>query len=119
MITPIIKKMIEENNIVVLSSVDTKNQPRSILVEANKVEKDTIIITDNQMVKTRSNILKNPKVFIVAFKPDYSISYKITGEAKYYTKGKIFDYIKTLETNRNRKPKGVVVVTAKNITLTK
>lgn len=108
--------LLKRKKIVVLATSSLKNEPRAILVEINQVENDKIIITDNEMKITRKNLLENKKVFILAFKEDYSYCLKISGEAEYYAKGKYFDFVKKLEANKDFSPKGAVVITIKEIT---
>ena len=108
-------KLLTDNNVIVLATSDLENNPRAIFVEINKVEPDKIIITDNQMDRTKNNLLENRKVFIVAFKKDYSYGLKISGEAEYHTEGNYLDFVKNLETNKKFSPKGAIVINIKEI----
>ncbi len=101
--------------IVVLATADVSSRPRGIFVEVNQVDGDKIIITDNQMVKTKNNLLENKNVFLLAFEDDYSYGLKISGVAEYITDGEYFESIKNLETNKNFVPKGAVVVNVREI----
>jgi predicted pyridoxine 5'-phosphate oxidase superfamily flavin-nucleotide-binding protein len=107
--------LLNRRKIVVLASADLKAKPRAIFVEINKAEDDKIIITDNEMVTTRKNLLENRQVAILAFERDLKYCLKILGKAKYYTKGKYFDFVRKLEANKNRCPKGAIVITIKDI----
>ena len=102
--------LINRNNIVALATSDGEGSPRVIFCEVNKVDGDKLIITDNQMEKTKDNFLENKKVFLLAFENDYSCVLKISGEADYYTSGEYFDFVKDLETNKEYKPKGAILI---------
>ena len=107
--------LLKRRNLIVLATSDLKGNPRAIIVELNKVEDNKIIITDNQMEKTKDNILENNNISILAFEEDYHYGIKISGSAEYYTKGEYFDYVKNLETNKGYNPKGTIVIDIKEI----
>jgi len=107
--------LLSRRNLVILATSNSGGEPRAIIVEANKAEKDKIIITDNQMGITRDNLLANKNVFLLAYEEDYHYGLKISGGAEYYTSGEYFDFVKNLETNKNHSPKGAVVVTIKQV----
>lgn len=109
------KELFSHIEFVVFSTSNTLNQPRSIIVQVNKAEDDRIIITDNEMRITRENLLKNDKVFILAFEKDYSYCLKISGKAEYKTSGEYFDFVKSLETNKGFRPKGVIITRIESI----
>ncbi|MDD5172970.1 MAG: pyridoxamine 5'-phosphate oxidase family protein [Patescibacteria group bacterium] len=107
--------LLSRRNLMIFATSGYNNKPRAIIVEVNKAEKDKIIITDNQMGSTKDNLLTNKNVFLLAYEEDYHYGLKISGIAEYYTSGEHFDFVKNLETNKNWSPKGVVVVTIKDI----
>lgn len=107
--------LLNRRKIVVLATADLKAKPRAIFVEINKAGDDNIIITDNEMIMTRKNLLENRQVAILAFEKDFSYCLKILGKARYYTKGKYFNFVRKLEANKNRRPKGAVVISIKDI----
>lgn len=107
---------LNRQKIVVLGTADLKAEPRCIFVEMNMVYYDKMIITDNEMKKTKKNILENPQVFILAFKKDYSYGLKISGIAEYHTNTPYFDCVRNLKENKNYKPKGAIVITPDKIT---
>jgi len=109
------KELLSRIKFVVFSTSSNLNQPRSTIVQVSKAEDDRIIITDNEMRITRENLLKNDKVFILAFEKDYSYCLKISGKAEYETSGKCFDFVKSLEANKGFYPKGVIIVHIENI----
>lgn len=108
-------ELLNRRKIVVLATSSKEGNPRAIFVEANRVDSDKIIITDNEMKGTRNNFLENKNVFILAFENDYSYCLKIKGEVKYCTEGEDFNFVKSCDSNKNRSPRGVLVVNSKEI----
>lgn len=107
--------LLNRRKLVVLATSSLNGRPRAILVEVNKAEGDTIIITDNEMEVTRKNLLSNRNVFPLAFEEDYRYGCKVSGEARYYAGGEYFDFVKNSDANKNYSPKGAVVVTVKEV----
>jgi len=103
-------ELIESQNIVALSTSNTDGQAHTIFVEVNKADVDSIIITDNHMVKTITNIEENNKVFLLAYSGNYRTILNITGTAVYHDSGELFENIKNLPSNATEQPKGVVEV---------
>lgn len=108
-------QLLSRRNLVVLATASLAGEPRAIIVEINKADKNKLIITDNEMGQTCQNLLANKKVFLLAFKQDYNYCLKISGEAEYHSSGEYFDFVKNLETNKKTNPKGAVVVRVKEI----
>lgn len=108
-------KLLNKNRVVVLATADKRGQPRAIFVEVNKIEKNCLIITDNEMKTTGKNLLENKKVAILAFSRDWSWCLKIEGTANYYKGGKYFDLVKKLPANKDYSPKGALVIKIKRI----
>jgi len=108
-------ELLGRRNLVILATTDKNCQPRAIIVEVNKAEKDKLVITSNQMIVSEKNILANRKVFVLAYEEDYHYGIKITGEAEYLSSGEYFEYVKGLGTNKNYSPKATVVISIKNI----
>ena len=88
-------------------------KPRNIAMEINKFEGDTIIMTDNHLHKCVENIKKNPFVSIVFWNDEMGI--RIDGKAEYEEKGKWFDYVKNLESNKKYSPKGAIVIKVQEV----
>lgn len=107
--------LLSRRSLIVLATSSSTAEPRAIIVEANKAEKDKIIITDNQMGTTMNNLLTNKNVFVLAYEEDYSYGLKISGNVEYYINGEYFDFVKSLEANKDYSPKGVVVVSVKEV----
>jgi len=108
-------KFIDENKDAILATANKAGEPRAILVELNKYENDEIVITDNAMKITKENFLQNNKVFVLVFNKDYSLCLKISGQLSYQTKGNCADWVRGLETNKNWKPFGALVIKINNI----
>ena len=109
------KDLLSRRPFVVLATSSLKNNPRAIIAEVDKVEGNQLILTDNQMIKTRENLLENKNVFILAFEEDYSYCLKIKGVAEYFIEGEHLDFVKSLETNNGFSSKGVIVVTVEEV----
>lgn len=107
--------LLKRRKIVVLATSNLQGKPRAIFIEVNQAENNQIIITDNEMIITKDNLLQNKQVALLVFEEDYSYCLKILGEAKYYAEGEYFELVKNLEVNRNQSPKGAVVITIKEI----
>lgn len=103
-------ELIESQEIVALSTSSVEDQAHTIFVEASIVKSDSIIITDNHMVKTLSNIQENDKVFVLAYSGNYRTILNITGTAIYHDSGELLETIKNLPSNATEQPKGAVEV---------
>lgn len=97
-------KNIEENKIVVFATLGGKNndQPRAVIVQPSRIEKDRIILSSIQMEKTIENVKKNKKCFIDVYMPEKDdLQYKLEGEAEVFSSGKLFEEIKHFEESEN------------------
>ena len=103
-----IKKIIEENP-VALATIDNEGKPYVIAVASVKVKDNEIIITNNYMKKTIENLKNSPNVSLVVWNKDLE-GYKIQGIAEYFSEGEFFDFVKSLEENKNEPCKGVIVI---------
>jgi len=103
-------KRYTKQNAAFFSTSSIKGQLRSIFVCPSKIEKDRIIISDMNMEITSQNLEKNDKVFMAFFNNDFTHSLKISGTAKYYNDGVIFDEMVMLEKNHGYNIKGIIVV---------
>jgi len=105
--------MIEKNPIS-LATVNKKLEPHVILVAFAKVRDNKLIITDNYMVKTKKNIKENMNVSLVLYNKKWNGLY-LDGIARYYTKGKYYEFVKGIKENKNEPCKGVIVIILKSI----
>ena len=108
-------ELLIRQKIVVLATSSKEGTPRAIFVEVNRAENDKIIITDNEMKSTRDNFLENKNIFLLAFENDYSYCLKIKGVAEYHTKGEYFEFVKSSDFNKDRSPRGALVVNIEEI----
>ena len=101
-----------EGKIVAFSSIKDAIYPNAIAVEINKVIEDNkVLITDNYMNQTLNDIKQNQNVAILIWNNERS--YKLLGEAQYYTEGSYYEMVKPL--NDGYPCKGVIVVEIKTI----
>ena len=107
--------LLNRKKIVAMATSDLEGNPRATFVEINQAKDDQIIITDNEMVTVKKNLLENGQVCILASEEDYSYCLKILGEAEYYTEGEYFNFVKNLEANKDKTPKGAVAISIKEI----
>lgn len=105
---------LKRNKIAVLTTSSETKKPHSIFVEINKVTNKEIIITNNQMTTSKANILVNSQVCILSFNKNYECL-NITWKAKYYNKGKYYDYVRKLRTNKSHNPKWAIVIKIDNV----
>ena len=94
--------LILENEVIIFATSDLNNQPRAIMVQPSRVEKNRIILSNIQMSKSIENIKNNSKCFVNAYlKNDSDKQIKITGIANVYESGDLFDEIKEFEETNN------------------
>ena len=108
-----LKKLIE-NNALALATINVDGSPHCIAVAFAKVaSEDEIIITNNYIIKSVKNILKNPNVALTVWNKEWKdkcIGYELNGNADYFTDGKWYDMIKELPENKEQPCKGAIVV---------
>jgi len=113
-ITSQIKKIIEENP-VAFATTDGKNNPNVIAVAFVKVvAKNQIIITDNFMQQTKSNLQKNKNVCCAVWGKGWN-GYKLIGEAEYFTSGKWKRFVEKMPENKGFSAKGAILITISKI----
>lgn len=116
--------LILENEVIIFATSDLNNQPRAIIVQPSRVEKNRIIISNIQMSKSIENIKNNSKCFVNAYlKNDSDKQIKITGIANVYESGDLFDEIKEFEETNNLpdtlKVHSIIVIDYTDIEITK
>ncbi len=52
---------LQQNSLAVLATADLENQPRAILVGINSVNKNELVITDNEMQLTKIICWRTPR----------------------------------------------------------
>jgi len=108
-----LKKLIE-SNVISLSTLNKDNSPHIIYVACVKViSANKLLITDNYMVETKENILKNNKVSVALLANGGG--YELNGIAEYFFDGRYINQIKNLVENDNLPCKGAIVINVKKI----
>jgi general stress protein 26 len=116
--------LILENEVIIFATSDLNNQPRAIIVQPSRVEKNRIILSNIQMSKSIENIKNNSKCFVNAYlKNDSDKQIKITGIANVFESGDLFDEIKEFEETNNLpdtlKVHSIIVIDYTDIEITK
>lgn len=116
--------LILENEVIIFATSDLNDQPRAIIVQPSRVEKNRIILSNIQMSKSIENIKNNSKCFVNAYlKNDSDKQIKITGIANVYESGDLFDEIKEFEETNNLpdtlKVHSIIVINYTDIEITK
>ena len=95
---------------MIISSVDNTSSPNICVVSDYCIlDNKKILISNNEMVNTPDNILKNENVCLICLSSNYS-GIRLRGTAKYYDSGEMFDLVKKKFENENTTPKGAIVV---------
>lgn len=107
-----IKKIIEDNALS-LSTINKEGTPHSIAIAGCKVLDDKIIITNNHITQTISNLEINNNVSLAVWHKDWEnicIGFELCGTAVNYNDGEWLDYVKNLPDNKNCKVKSAIIV---------
>jgi predicted pyridoxine 5'-phosphate oxidase superfamily flavin-nucleotide-binding protein len=113
-----VKDLFERLPLVAFGTSSLKNEPNVNTVFWKKIiDDDRIILIDNFFKTTKANLLENAKVCITFWDQNTEEGYKIKGDAKYFTKGDIYEIGKEYiqEKNPNRIPNGVVEIKVNEI----
>ena len=109
------KNLLEKEDIA-LATVNEDGSPKVIPVaEARVVNADQILITDNFMEMTASNLKRDPRVCLSVWSKDWEEGYKFVGKADYQEKGKWVDRVKQMKANKGLPAKAAVLVRVKDI----
>ena len=105
------QKKLLETKVISLATVNMDNAPNVIpIAEAKVVNLDKIIITDNFMKQTASNLKQNPSVCLAVWSDDGKEGYKFIGEAEYQMEGKWLDFVKNMKENEGLAAKAAIMV---------
>ena len=108
-----LKRLLKKGNIIFLATSSKFAEPNLIAVESLGLNKNKLLIADCQFNKTLRNLKQNKKVSIlVTNNKEY---YQLKGKAEYSNKGKLFEEIRKTLKNSQYKPKGVMLMTIKEI----
>ena len=109
------KKLLSETDIWVLATSGIDGMPNAVPIFFTKVMDDNrLMLVDNFMKKTLSNIQANPKVSVSVWNNKTGFQFK--GAARIETSGANFDAGKEMVKEGN--PKGVVIVDIESIYIT-
>lgn len=73
------------------------------------LSKDTLLISNNEMIHTPDNIALNEKIMLSVFDEEWS-GLRLTGTATYHSDGKYFSLCKENFENETTAPKGAILV---------
>jgi predicted pyridoxine 5'-phosphate oxidase superfamily flavin-nucleotide-binding protein len=108
-----VKKLFEAQNLVALATADTKGVPNVVPIQWKTLRDDeTVLILDNYMRTTKTNLMENANVCISFWDPETHEAYKIKGVGTYHADGPIYDAgTKFMQSKKPGKaPRGVVAV---------
>lgn len=103
-------KELIENNPCHIATVTPNNEPNlSVASDIKVLDKNIILISNNEMINTPDNILSNENIIITSFNNKWA-GLRLTGKAKYYTSGEYFDICNKYFNNETATPKGVIII---------
>ncbi|GEM_PF-1266181 len=109
------KKLIEHNPCHIATVNCNSLTPNLAVASDIKILDDTtILISNNEMVHTPDNILNNENVVLTSFNEKYA-GLRLTGIAHYYTQGHYFDLCNKYFNNETATPKGVIIISIKQV----
>ena len=113
------QKELIESNALALATINDDGTPHCIVVGYVKVVSDReILITDNYMVRTVSNLKKNPNIAIVVWNKDWQnncVGYELKGKVRYYNDGKWIQTAKKIPENEGEPCKGAILLEVESI----
>ena len=115
-------KDIIDNKPVHIATVTPTGDPNlAVASDVNVLDKDTLIISVNEMQHTQQNLQHNPKVVITAFDPDWK-GIRIFGTGEFHQEGEPYEYCKRTFFGKGEvspfgatKPKGAIVIKVRKI----
>lgn len=108
------QKQLIEKNPLALATINKDNTPNVIGVAYVKVKDSKLLITNNYMKNTLENIEENNNVCLAVWNSEWK-GLKLSGVATYKTEGDEFNFVKSLEENKEELCLGVIIVDVKNI----
>lgn len=105
-----------------IATVNSNNNPNlSVASDVRVFDKETIIISVNEMNNTQKNIEYNSNVVLTIFNDEW-VGLRIFGDAKFYIDGTYYDFCnKTFFSNGEvtpfgaTKPKGAIVIKVEKV----
>ena len=102
-----------EGKTVFFATASSLAEPNLVCVEINKVFEDKILITNNMLGKTETNLAQNKKSSISFY---YSRkAFQLKGVIESFSSGKWFDSVKSLPGNSKYSPKAALLFSVKEI----
>lgn len=112
-----VKKLIE-NNALSVSTCDKEGRPHSIAIAGCAVSENKVIITNNHIFETITNLENNNNVSLAVWHKDWEnvcIGFELRGTAENYTNGEWLEFVKNLPDNEGCDVKSAIVVTVNYI----
>ena len=112
------QKKIIENNAMALATVNEDGSPHVIAVGFAKVSEGMIVITDNYMSATTSNIKRDPRISLAVWTRNWEDDckgFEFICEAEYHTGGKWHEFVKGLKENEEYPANGAIVAKVKKV----
>ena len=103
-----------ENNPIHIATVSNNKPNLSVASDIKVLDDTTILISNNEMIHTPDNIIKNKNVVLTSFSDKWA-GVRLTGTAKYYTSGKYFKICNDLFNNETATPKGAIIIKVKKV----
>lgn len=107
-------KLIIEENPVALATVNEDGSPRVIVVAYVKVKDGKVIITANYMKSTLENIKRDSRVSLGVWNNKME-GYRIDGLAEFFDNGEWYDFVTSMEENKEEPCLGALVVSIKEV----
>jgi len=102
-----------EKAIIAVATVNSNNTPHNTPIMYAKVKDDKVVITNNYMKTTIDNIKNNPQVSLVFWEGEKG--WRIDGKAEHYDSGEWFDFVKSLDENKEFSPRGAIIIEVNEI----
>ena len=112
------KKLFIKLPVIAFATSDKQGVPNIVPIHWKTIiEQDRILLIDNYMKMSKSNLMENSKVCLSFWDPGTDDAYKFKGEAVYYDSGAVFEKGRQfiLDQKPEADPKGVVEVRVKDI----
>ena len=98
-----------------IATVTKNNLPNlAVAADIKVLDKDTLLISHNEMVNTPKNIESNKNVVLTTFNENWE-GLKIKGTATYHTSGEYMQLCNQFFKNEDITPKGCIVVKVSSI----
>lgn len=113
-----VKIAIDKTKPICIATVNDESIPNIIYVTFLKYINDTtVVVADNKLAKTKSNILSNSNLAFVVLDPDTRKAYQLKGKVDYIEEGEkyqsVYDWVQ--EQRPDLRPKGALYVTITEI----